>query len=132
MIVISILYVLRTRARCLLVAAFFALQASSMAHADDAADGKSAFAVCSTCHSINGGKGLGPPLNGVIGRKAGSAPGFNYSPAMRRAEIVWDETALNAFIENPQRAVVGNRMPFPGLPDASKRARIIDYLKTLN
>ena len=90
-----------------------------------------AFAACSACHSSNGATGVGPTLKGVYGRKSGSVGGFAYSRAMRGAGLTWDEKSLDAFLTDPQKAVPGNHMPFPGVPDAKQRAEVIDYLKTV-
>jgi cytochrome c len=98
----------------------------------DAASGKNDFSVCTACHSATGSDGVGPHLNGVIGRKAGSVSGFNYSRAMKQADIVWNDQNLAAFLADPQTAVPGNHMPFSGLQDATQRADIIAYLKTLH
>jgi cytochrome c len=114
-----------------LAAALVIAQNATTVRADEVSDGQSTFAACSACHSINGSEGLGPHLNGVIGRKAGSLAGFNYSPAMKRANIVWDAQALDKFLADPQQALPGNRMPFSGLSDAAKRADIAVYLGTL-
>jgi cytochrome c len=102
----------------------------SLASAQDAAAGKTAFATCSGCHSVEARNGVGPSLQGVVGRKAGSFPGFHYSEAMKAAAI-WDARSLDAFIANPQHAVPGNTMPFPGVSDAKVRADIVAYLGTL-
>ncbi len=114
-----------------LVAALVIVQNAATVRADEVSDGRSAFAACSACHSIDGNEGLGPHLNGVIGRKAASVAGFNFSPAMKRANIVWDAQALDKFLADPQQGVPGNRMPFSGLSDATKRADIAAYLGTL-
>jgi cytochrome c len=115
----------------LALVAFAALQYPLAAKADDVADGKAAFAVCSGCHTVSGKEGLGPHLNGVIGRKAGTVAGFNYSPAMKRSSIVWDATTLEHYIQNPQSAIPGNRMPFAGVQDEKKRDAIAAYLASL-
>jgi cytochrome c len=114
-----------------LAAALVIAQNATTVRADDVSDGQSAFAACSACHSIDGNEGLGPHLNGLIGRKAGSVAGFNYSPAMKRTNIVWDAQSLDKFLADPQQGVPGNRMPFSGLSDAAKRADIAVYLGTL-
>jgi cytochrome c len=116
----------------LLAATLLSAYGGFPAHADAVADGKTAFAACSACHSVEGANGLGPHLNGVIGRKAGSVPGFDYSPAMKRADIVWNAQTLEMFLANPQQEVPGNRMPFSGLPDATARADIAAYLATVH
>ena len=90
-----------------------------------------AFAACSVCHSSDGANGVGPTLKGVYGRKSGSVGGFAYSRAMRTAGLTWDEKSLDSFLVDPQKAVPGNHMPFPGVADAKQRADVIDYLKTV-
>jgi len=94
-------------------------------------NGAALFAVCKTCHSIEkGGKnGLGPALNGVLGRKAGSVPGFNYSPAMKAYAKVWSPMLLDAYLTDPRKAVPGNRMSYPGMKDPAKRAALIAWMK---
>jgi cytochrome c len=99
--------------------------------AGDAAKGEKDFVMCAACHAKDMTNGIGPGLSGVIGRHAGSAPGFGYSPAMKNSSIVWDEKSLNAFIMAPQTAVPGNTMPFPGIPDQAQRSDLIAYLETL-
>jgi cytochrome c len=116
---------------CWLVAALLVGQHALPASADPINDGKAAFSQCSMCHSTTGTEDSGPHLNGVVGRKSGSVPKFNYSSAMKSTEVVWDTETLDGFLANPQQAVPGTRMPFSGLPDAAKRAALIAYLATL-
>src|SRR5262245_62743890 len=71
---------------------------------------------------------LGPSLAGLLGRKAGSEAGYNYSPAMKQANITWDVKMLDAYLADPQKLVPGNKMPFPGLKTDHDRADIIAYL----
>ena len=99
--------------------------------AGDAAKGEHEYVKCAICHAKNKANGIGPGLSGVIGRHAGSVPGFGYSQAMKNSNIVWDEKSLDAFIMAPQKAVPGNTMPFPGIPDQEKRDDLIAYLETL-
>jgi cytochrome c len=89
------------------------------------------FAACAGCHSSSGTNGLGPTAKGLYGRKAGTAKGFAYSAAMKKADVTWDDKTLDAFIANPQKAIPGNVMPFPGVADEKQRAEIIDYLKSV-
>ena len=86
---------------------------------------------CRTCHvTREGDNRLGPSLHGLVGREAGSAPGYGYSSAMADADLVWDEETLNRFIENPEAVVPGNNMkPFTGVADADERAKVIAHLK---
>lgn len=85
---------------------------------------------CAGCHA-GGPASLGPPLVGVVGRKSGSVPGFNYSKAMKNANVVWNEESLVAFLSDPQKTVPGNRMPFAGISDPSDVAQLVNYLKAL-
>jgi len=99
--------------------------------AQDAAAGKEAYAQCAVCHSIDGTNGVGPSLQGVVGRKAGAFAGFRYSRAMKGADIAWDDKLLDAYLADPQKTVPGNVMPFSGIADAKQRADLVAYLKTL-
>ncbi|HEY8010903.1 MAG TPA: cytochrome c family protein [Rudaea sp.] len=99
--------------------------------AQDAAAGKQAYAQCAVCHSTDGTNGVGPGLQGVLGRKAGAFAGFRYSRAMKGAAITWDDKSLDAYLSDPQKMVPGNVMPFSGVVDARQRADLIAYLKTL-
>ena len=90
-----------------------------------------AFAACGACHSADGSPGVGPTMKGVFGRKAGTAAGFAFSPAMKGSGLSWNDKTLDAFLDNPAKVVPGNTMPFPGVPDAKQRAEIVQYLKTV-
>jgi len=95
----------------------------------DVVAGRQVFRKCQVCHSLEPGKTLiGPSLAGVIGRKAGSLPGYDYSPAMRQANIVWDAKNLDAYVTDPQKIVPGNKMPFPGLKTQQDRIDVVGYL----
>ena len=120
-----------TSPSCWLMTALLIGQHAVPASADPINDGKAAFSQCSMCHSISGAEDSGPHLNGVVGRKSGSVPNFNYSSAMKNTETVWDPETLDRFLSDPQQAVPGTRMRFSGLPDAAKRAALIAYLATL-
>ena len=93
--------------------------------------GKDTYAKCVACHTIDKGgrNGVGPNLHGVVGRAVASAEGFNYSASMRAKGGVWDEAALDAYLENPRKVVVGTKMSFAGLSDADERKAVIEYLK---
>jgi len=94
----------------------------------DPVAGRLVFRKCQACHSMEPGKNiLGPSLAGIVGRKAGSEAGYNYSPAMKQANIVWDAKSLDAYLSDPQKFVPGNKMPFPGLKTDHDRADVIAY-----
>lgn len=85
------------------------------AQAADPAAGEKVFALCRTCHTLEAGKNrVGPSLHGLFGRKSGSIEGFAYSPAMKNADITWDETTLDKYLTDPKALVVGNKMAFAG------------------
>src|SRR6478672_7678585 len=86
--------------------------------------------ACRTCHMAKEGDNrLGPNLYKVVGRKAGSLPGYNYSSAMKEADFVWDEDKLDRFIANPDEVIPGNNMkPYGGLASRDERAKIIAFL----
>jgi cytochrome c len=99
----------------------------------DAGRGRVIFNQCLACHAPNPTDvpNPGPDLRGVIGRPAGSVPGYRYSRALRNVRRSWTEMALDAFLADPQAAVPGNTMPFPGMTDDTERRDLIAYLKTL-
>ena len=101
--------------------------------AGNATAGAQLFARCAMCHSNAKGDGnkIGPNLFGVVGRKAGTAPQFSYSPAMKSAGFVWTDDRLDAYIKSPATVVPNNKMMFAGLPSATQRADLIAYLDTL-
>ena len=95
----------------------------------DAAAGKLVFRKCQVCHSLEPGKDvLGPSLAGIIGRKSGVESNYAYSPAMKDANLTWDAKTLDGYLDDPQKFVPGNKMPFPGLKTAQDRADVIAFL----
>jgi cytochrome c len=92
--------------------------------------GAQAFMACRACHTLDkGGKnGIGPNLYGLIGRPAASVPGFRYSPALKASKLTWDVATLSDYLAAPSKKVPGTRMPVM-VPDATKRAALIAYLK---
>ena len=95
----------------------------------DAAAGKEAFVVCQACHSLQAGANrVGPSLHGVVGRKAGSVPGFAYSAANKSSGLTWSEQQLYVYLEHPQKTVPGTYMTYTGVQDPQKRADLIAYL----
>ena len=117
------------------VAAVFALAVTgTTVQAQDAENGQDLFRQCRACHQIGAGaKNLvGPQLNGVIGRKAGSVEGFSYSDANKKTGadgLVWDDEKFLKYIENPLAFMPGTKMAYAGLKDEGDRKDILAYLK---
>jgi cytochrome c len=125
----------RTRAGIFAVASSAAiatlLATSPAMAAGDATAGKQVFTRCAGCHSTAAGENkIGPSLAGVVGRKSGSKAGYNYSPALKAANITWDEHALDQFLTNPAADVRGTKM-FISVTNAADRENVIAYLQTL-
>jgi cytochrome c len=110
------------------------LLAASPAFAGDPAKGKSVFsAQCSLCHTATkGGPAiLGPNLYGIVGRKAGSVAGYNYSSGMKASGLTWSDATLQAYLPAPRALVAGTKMTYGGLKDSNKLADVIAYLDSL-
>lgn len=104
---------------------------SGAAQAQDAAAGEQVFKKCKVCHEIgeNAKNLVGPVLNGVVGRPAGTYPHYNYSDANKNSGLTWDETTLSEYLRNPQAKVPGTKMTFAGLTRDADVANVIAYLK---
>jgi cytochrome c len=94
--------------------------------------GRRLFARCTNCHEVGAGarNGFGPQLNGIVGRKAGSAPAYAYSPALKQAGFVWNEQKLVAFIRDSEKVVPGNKMRFLSFMSEKQASDIVAYLRT--
>lgn len=92
--------------------------------------GRQLFSQCAACHAINGQNKVGPALNGVVGRRAGTAARFSYSPALARANIVWNDAALDTYLAAPAKMLRGTRMTI-GVARPADRADLIAYLKSI-
>ena len=121
--------------RFFLVAAIAAVPALCLAGSQpDVEHGKETFnTMCGICHSVQetGGPNQGPNLLGVVGRKAGSVPGFPlYSSALKASGIKWSKKTLDQFLSDPMAKVPGTMMPME-IPDDKTRADVVAYLATL-
>jgi cytochrome c len=107
------------------------LTAAPLAHAEgDVALGAQQYeARCGGCHAPDEHR-VGPAHRGVFGRQAGSAKGFDYSAALRRSRIVWDERSLDAWLADPEKLVPGQGMNV-SIGDAAVRRDIVAYLRSL-
>ena len=113
----------------ILVLTVFAVSAFAQG---DPEKGEKTFRKCKSCHALAVGKNkVGPTLYGVYGSVAGKGEGFKYSNAMASSDIIWDEVALNRFMENPKKYLPGTKMSFSGLKKKSQRENMIAYFKSL-
>ena len=105
------------------------MTAGSAFAAGDAKKGKRVFNKCKACHSLVAGKRkIGPSLHGVFGRTSGTLAKFKFSPAMKKAKIVWDAKTMDEYITKPRKLVPGTRMAFAGLKKKADRDNLIAYL----
>ena len=105
--------------------------AAGAATKGDPQAGKEIYARCLACHSLASDR-VGPRHCGLFGRRAGSVKGFEYSDAMKRYKVVWNEKTLDRFLANPLKIVPGTNMTYAGVPDPRERADLIAYLKQAN
>ncbi len=108
------------------------LAASPALAAGDAAAGKEIFTTtCGVCHSAQPGVNMvGPSLAGIVGSKSGAVPNYSFSPALKAADITWDEQTLDKFLANPMADVRGTKMPI-SVANPEERQNVIAYLETL-
>ena len=114
-----------------LIASLLLLASLGGAQAQDAAAGEKVFARCRACHQVGEGAKnvIGPQLNGLFGRRAGTVEGYAYSPANKASEIVWTDRSFADYIADPKAAMPGNKMIFPGIKRADEVEQLTAYLK---
>ena len=118
--------------RTLVMAGVLVVASAGMSAAQDVAAGEQVFKrLCSPCHDIgeDAKVKLGPPLNGIDGRKSGSFEGFNYSEANKKSGITWDEATFSEYIKDPRAKIPGTKMVYAGLKDDQRVKDIIAFLK---
>ena len=114
-----------------LIAGVSAVPSPAVAATGDAAAGEKVFTRCAVCHSNQARVNkVGPSLDGVVGRKSGTEPGYSYSPAMKSAGLTWDPATLDKFLQGPSSLVHGTKM-FLSVPSETDRQNVIAYLETL-
>jgi len=101
------------------------------AQAQDAANGEKVFAQCRACHQVGetAKNAVGPVLNGLFGRKAGTVEGYNYSPANKNSGLTWDEATFRDYIKDPRAKIPGTKMVYAGLKDEQRINDLVAYLK---
>ncbi|MET0857990.1 MAG: c-type cytochrome [Telluria sp.] len=119
------------RTSLLIIALALVCATRALAAPPDLELGKAAFARCAGCHSMNYDL-TGPRLCDLIGRRAGSLPGFDYSAAMKRSDIVWSATTLNRLLADPRKAVPGTTMTEGAVPGRAERSALVAYLLAAN
>jgi cytochrome c len=117
--------------RRLVCAAALSAAMAATAAAADVGNGKAVFAKCRACHQVGetAKNTLGPALNGLFGRKAGTIEGYNYSEANKSSGIVWDDAVFREYIKNPKAMIPNTKMVFAGISDAQDIDDLIAYLK---
>jgi cytochrome c len=117
--------------RGVIFAAVLTMMVTSGARAQDAATGEKVFAVCKACHQIGetAKNAVGPVLNGVIGRPAGTYAGYSYSDANKNSGLTWDEATFRDYIKDPRAKIPGTKMIYPGLKDEQKTSDLLAFLK---
>jgi cytochrome c len=117
-----------TVAAAALTAALFSAHDAS---AQDAAAGEKVFLKCRACHQVGetAKNGVGPVLNGLIGRKAGTLEGYNFSAANKDSGLTWDEATFRDYIKNPRAKIPGTKMVFAGLTSEKEIDDLVAYLK---
>jgi cytochrome c len=113
-----------------LIATSLALS-SSAAQAQDLAAGEQSFKKCLPCHAVGEGAAnkVGPELNGLDGRKAGTAANYSYSEANKNSGLVWNEATFKEYIVNPMAKIPGTKMAFPGIKNETEVGNLWAYLK---
>jgi cytochrome c len=116
--------------RTALVATSLFVVGSLQTLAQDIAAGEKDFLVCRACHQIgpNARNAVGPVLNGVVGRPAGTFPDYAYSQANKESGLTWTPEELDRYLTSPQTIVPHTKMIFPGLKDEQKRRDVIAFL----
>lgn len=96
--------------------------------------GAAVFKRCMACHAVgpDAKNGVGPVLNGVVGRAAGTYPDYNYSAANKNSGLTWDEPTLTTYLRAPRKLVPGTKMTFAGLSEDQEIADVIAYLRQFN
>jgi cytochrome c len=108
--------------------ALLAAQAGAAAPGELVRQGEQVYARCQACHAL-GYDRTGPRHCGLFGRRAGSVPGFAYSDAMKRSDIIWTAKTLDRFLADPAATVPGTSMGYAGVRDPAERRALIAYLK---
>jgi cytochrome c len=113
------------------ISCLFAMLVATSAEAQDVAAGERVFAQCRACHQVGetAKNVVGPVLNGLFGRKAGTVEGYAYSPANKNSGLAWDEATFRDYIKDPRAKIPGTKMIYAGLKDEQRITDLVAYLK---
>jgi cytochrome c len=116
--------------RNIIIVALLAVIGTGEATAQDAAAGEKVFVVCKTCHQMGetAKNTVGPVLNGIMGRKAGTYPGYVYSDANKNSGLIWDEPTFREYIKDPKAKIPSTKMIYAGLKDEQKINDLLAFL----
>ena len=117
--------------RQVFLAAILLAASTAAASAQDVAAGEQSFKKCLPCHSVGEGakNKVGPELNGLDGRKSGSAEGFNYTEANKNSGLTWNESVFKDYIKDPRAKIPGTKMLFSGIKNEQEADNLWAYLK---
>jgi cytochrome c len=112
------------------LAILIVLASSAAALAQDVAAGKTSFNKCLACHAIGEGakNKVGPELNGLDGRKSGTAEGYNYSDANKNSGITWNKEVFLEYIKDPKAKIPGTKMVFAGIKNENEANNLWAFL----
>jgi cytochrome c len=116
--------------KTLTLSTLIALASASAALAQDVAAGKTAFNKCMACHAVGDGakNKVGPELNGLNGRKSGTAEGYSYSEANKNSGITWDAATFKDYIKDPKAKIPGTKMVFAGIKNEQEASDLWTFL----
>ena len=116
--------------KLLVIAAAVLVASTGTTLAQSAEAGETVFKQCMACHDIgeDAKNKVGPELNGIDGRKSGSAEGYNYSDANKNSGITWSEATFKEYIKDPRARIPGTKMFFPGVKDEKKASDLWAYI----
>jgi len=112
------------------IATIIMIGSISAASAQDVAAGEKSFRKCLPCHAIgeDAKNKVGPELNGLEGRKSGTADGYSYSDANKNSGITWSAAVFKEYITDPRAKIPGTKMIFPGIKNEKERDDLWAYL----
>jgi cytochrome c len=116
--------------RHLVIAALVLTASTGLTRAQDLAAGETSFKKCMACHDIgpDAQNKVGPELNGIDGRKSGTAAGYNYSDANKNSGITWGEAVFKEYIKDPRAKIPGTKMFFPGIKSENEINNLWAYV----